>query len=337
LVAAAGVAALGGVAVAYDSSRDDLVAQGVRVAGVDVGGLREDAARRRLQSQLARPLERPVRVAVAGHRFRLTPTRAQLSVDAEGMARAAVERSRAGWLPGRVWRALTGGDVRVDLPARVGYSARAVRGFVRHIEHTVNRPPRDAEIKLATASLPAIPSRRGLKVIGRERLQREVAAALASPGGGRSVRASVKVLEPKVTTAELGDKYPYFITIDRPAFSLRFFKHLRLAKTYTIAVGRIGLETPAGLYHVESKVINPAWHVPNSPWAGDLAGRVIPPGPDDPLKARWLGIFDGAGIHGTDDIGSLGTAASHGCIRMSIPDVEELYDRVPLRTPVYIQ
>ena len=89
---------------------------------------------------------------------------------------------------------------------------------------------------------------------------------------------------------------------------------------------------------MQNKAENPAWHVPNSDWAGDLAGKVIPGGrADNPLKARWLGIYNGAGIHGTDAIGSLGTAASHGCIRMAIPDVEELYDKVPVQTPVYIQ
>ena len=50
--------------------------------------------------------------------------------------------------------------------------------------------------------------------------------------------------------------------------------------------------------------------------------------PENPLKARWLGIYDGAGIHGTDQTYSLGSAASHGCIRMAIPDVIELYDQV---------
>ena len=49
-----------------------------------------------------------------------------------------------------------------------------------------------------------------------------------------------------------------------------------------------------------------------------------------------MGIYDGAGIHGTDAIGSLGTAASHGCIRMAIPDVVDLYDEVPVAAPVYI-
>jgi lipoprotein-anchoring transpeptidase ErfK/SrfK len=65
---------------------------------------------------------------------------------------------------------------------------------------------------------------------------------------------------------------------------------------------------------------------------------VIPPGPADPIKARWLGIFDGAGIHGIDpsEYGSIGTAGSHGCVRMRIPDVIELYPQVPVGTPVYI-
>jgi lipoprotein-anchoring transpeptidase ErfK/SrfK len=128
------------------------------------------------------------------------------------------------------------------------------------------------------------------------------------------------------------------VTVDRGHFTLRLFKNLKLAKTYKIAVGQVGLETPAGVYHVQNKAINPAWHVPQSDWAGALAGKVIPGGvPENPLKARWLGIFAGAGIHGTADIGSLGSAASHGCIRMAIPDVEELYDQVPVQAPVYIQ
>jgi lipoprotein-anchoring transpeptidase ErfK/SrfK len=103
-----------------------------------------------------------------------------------------------------------------------------------------------------------------------------------------------------------------------------------------IAVGRVGLETPAGLYQINDKQIDPSWHVPRSARAGSRAGRVLPPGPADPLKAPWMGFYDGAGIHGTDDISSLGTAASHSCIRMSIPDVIELYNLVPLHTPIFL-
>ena len=100
----------------------------------------------------------------------------------------------------------------------------------------------------------------------------------------------------------------------------------------------VGLTLGSLYYHVESKETNPSWHVPNSAWAGKLAGRVIPPGPDNPIKARWLGIFDGAGIHGIDpsEYGTIGHAASHGCVRMRIPDVVDLYPRVPVGAPIYI-
>jgi lipoprotein-anchoring transpeptidase ErfK/SrfK len=323
-------------AYAYDNSRDDLVADGVRVAGVDVGGLHRSAARKKLGAELAGRLDQPVRVRIAGRRFRLTPQRASLTVDLDAMVDEAVDRGRSGGIPSRVWRGLTGSSVNADLPGRVTYSAVSVRRFVRHVKRAVDRPVRNASVHFATASLPAVPSQTGLRLSYR-RLLRLVVGALAQTGHGRTVHTSVKVTKPKVTTAELAKKYPEVITIDRGAFTLRFFKRLKLAKGYRIAVGQAGLETPAGLYHIQDKQVNPSWHVPNSAWAGELAGRVIPPGPDDPIKARWMGIYAGAGIHGTDAIGSLGTAASHGCIRMAIPDVEELYDKVPLQTPVFIQ
>jgi lipoprotein-anchoring transpeptidase ErfK/SrfK len=323
-------------AFAYDSARNDRVADGVRVAGVDIGGLDRSAAEAKLRRELQTKLERPVRVRVAGRRFKLTPERAGLVVGVGAMAQDAIDRGRSGGMPARIWRDVTGSGVDAELPADVSYSGSAVRQFVRRVARSVDRPPRDASVKFQAASLPAVPSRTRLRV-PRQRLLRSVQAALALPGAGRRVRAKARVTQPKVTTRELAHKYPAVITVDRPNFTLRFFKRLRLAKTYRIAVGRIGLETPAGIYHIQSKVVNPSWHVPNSAWAGDLAGKVIPPGPDDPLKARWMGIFDGAGIHGTDDIGSLGSAASHGCIRMSIPDVEQLYDKVDIGTPVFIQ
>ena len=337
VLSAALVIALAVAAYGYDASRDDLIAEGVTVAGVDVGGMRADAANDRLLSALGPGLERPVRVKVAGQRFRLTAERAHLAADVNGMVDEALEASREGGLPTRVWRGVTGGSVDRSLEARVSYSRVAVKRFVRRVRRAVDRPPRDADVSFQTASLPAIPSQTGLKV-ERRRLLASIESGLVATGRGRTVRGHVRVVQPKVTTADLAEKYPRVVTVDRGGFRLRFFKNLRLAKSYKIAVGQVGLETPAGLYRVQNKAENPAWNVPNRDWAGDLAGKVIPGGrADNPLKSRWLGIYDGAGIHGTDAISSLGTAASHGCIRMAIPDVEELYDQVPVQTPVYIQ
>ena len=335
-VALAGLVVLTASAWAYDSSRKDRIANGVTVGGVDLGGLERATAERRLSDQLAGQLERPVVVKVAGKRFRLTAKRARLGVDVPSMVQEAIERGRSGGLATRVWRGLTGGDVNADVEPQVFYSKLAVRRFVRRVVSAVNRPARDASVKFQLASLPAVPSQTGLRV-RRAQLRADVEDALADLGAARVVRGQVRVVKPDVTTNELAKKYPAVITIDRPAFRLRYFKDLKLSKTYKIAVGQAGLETPAGLYRVQNKAVNPSWHVPNSDWAGDLAGKVIPPGPDNPIKARWMGIYDGAGIHGTADIASLGTAASHGCIRMAIPDVEQLYDKVPLQAPVFVQ
>jgi lipoprotein-anchoring transpeptidase ErfK/SrfK len=188
----------------------------------------------------------------------------------------------------------------------------------------------------ATAtSLQVTGARFGIAVRTRA-LARELEHRLLDLHGPRTIRVPTRVVKPAVTTQMLPGRYPAYILVDREAFQLRLFRNLKLYKIYPIAVGRQGLETPAGLYHIDDKEVNPSWHVPKSPWAGDLAGRVIPPGPDDPIKARWMGFYNGAGIHGTDEVSSIGSATSHGCIRMLIPDVIQLYDLVPYGTPIYV-
>jgi lipoprotein-anchoring transpeptidase ErfK/SrfK len=326
----------GSVAVyGYDSGRDDLIAKGVTVAGVDVGGMRRDAATQLLQRRLADPLERPLVVKAEGHRFHLSRKRSGLTTDVGGMVAEAVAASRQGNLLQRSWRGLTGGKVQHAVQLKLDYNDRAVRSLVRHIARRINRPAKDASVTPTAGGLQTIASRPGYSLQGND-LRRRIEHALVTPGAPRRILAHTRIEEPAVTTRNLAARYPWYIVVDRPAFKLTVYDHLRLKKSFTVAVGRQGLETPAGLYHVQDKQVNPSWHVPDSAWAGDLAGKVIPPGPQDPIKARWLGVFNGAGIHGTDELSSLGSAASHGCIRMAIPDVIQVYDWVPLGAPVYI-
>jgi L,D-transpeptidase catalytic domain len=97
-------------------------------------------------------------------------------------------------------------------------------------------------------------------------LQQRIAQALTVPGVERTVRAPVRILKPKVTQAQLADKYPVVLVADRYNFKLRLYKHLQLQKEYIVAVGALGFDTPAGLYHIQNKAVDPAWHVPNSAW-----------------------------------------------------------------------
>jgi lipoprotein-anchoring transpeptidase ErfK/SrfK len=320
---------------AYDHGKRDLIADGVRVGGVDVGGMRADAARARLEHALLRRLRRPVVATHDGRRVALSARRAGVALDVDAALDAAIARSREGSFFTRLGRELTGGSVDAEVRPRVVYNRVAVEHFVAQVGDGFDRPPRDASIAFTTTSLKPVSGQDGVTV-DRRRLRRDVVRALTTAAAPHTVAVRAKTVKPNVTTAELAAKYPTVITVDRGAFRLRLWKSLKLVKTYAIAVGRAGLETPAGVYTINDKQVNPSWHVPNSAWAGDLAGKTIPPGPDDPIKARWMGIYAGAGIHGTDDVGSLGSAASHGCIRMAIPDVIDLYDRVPLGTTVYI-
>jgi lipoprotein-anchoring transpeptidase ErfK/SrfK len=325
-----------GAVYLYDASQSDDIADGVKVGGVEVGGLTRSQAREKLQRELVSNLKQPVVVhGPGGHKFTLTAKRAKVTLDVNGMVQEAVDRSRQGSVVTRAFRSISGGTVNADLPAKVDYSSSAVNRLVRRVKRTVNREPKDASVQPGSDGLQKVAAHNGITV-KTGLLRSEVQKMLTVPSGERTIKADVRKVPPKVTGNELQKKYPSYIIINRGGFQLSYYKNLKLDKTYPIAVGQQGLETPAGLYDVQDKQVNPSWHVPNSAWAGDLAGQVIPPGPQDPIKARWMGIDGGAGIHGTEDTGSLGSAASHGCIRMAIPDVIDLYDRVDVGTPVYI-
>jgi len=321
-------------AFAYDSSREDVIAEGVTIAGVDVGGMKTEEARSLVRRELQKPLERPVAVFRGTQRFRLSAHDAGVKADVTGMVEEALEVSRDGSIFSRVARDITGGEEDAQVSARVNYSTEAVEQLVGRVAKTLNRPARDAEV--AFPSLDTVKEQKGRRV-RKAVLQQRLAQALTVPGVERRVKAPVRILKPKVTQDQLAEKYPVVLVADRYNFKLRLYRNLNLQKEYTVAVGALGFDTPAGLYHIQNKAVDPAWSVPNSDWAGDLAGTVVPGGvPENPLKERWLGIYDGAGIHGTDQTYSLGTAASHGCIRMAIPDVIELYDQVPVGAPIYI-
>jgi lipoprotein-anchoring transpeptidase ErfK/SrfK len=325
-----------GALFAYDRSHQDRIAKGVRVGGVDVGGLTAAQAHRRLVRELTAGLDHPIVVHGGGRSFRLTPDAAAATYDFDGMVSEALRRSRQGNMFTRTWRDLLGKRLNVSLPGDLRYSRLVVTRFVGRVTGAVSHPPVDAHLDFDGGSFTRVAGKEGV-VVNRPRLQHRVTAALTGKSPSRVVTVPTRLVKPKVLKAELESAYPYLLTIDRSTFKLRFFRHLRLVKSYTIAVGQSGFDTPAGLYHIQNKQVDPAWSVPDKAWAGSLAGQVVPGGsPENPLKARWMGIANGAGIHGTSETGSLGHAASHGCIRMAIPDVIELYKRVPVHTPVHI-
>jgi lipoprotein-anchoring transpeptidase ErfK/SrfK len=327
---------LGGALYAYDHARANEIAPGVKVAGIALGGLSPEEARARLERQILAPLERPIVVHHADKTWKLGPREARLRADLGAMVDEALARSRSGDLFARSWRSLTGKRLQDDLHPTVQYSDAAVIRLIDKVRRSVERPAKDAKVKISGAGVSTVPGVEGL-AISASQLHRQIGAAITSTTAPRTFVAHTRHTQPKVTTSDLRRKYDTVIIVNRGQFRLRLFKELKPSQNFGIAVGQVGLETPAGQYTIANKAINPAWHVPNSPWAGKLAGKVIAgDDPSNPIKARWLGIFDGVGIHGTSDDASIGHNASHGCIRMHIPDVEKLYDEVPVGSAVYI-
>jgi lipoprotein-anchoring transpeptidase ErfK/SrfK len=331
---------LAGAAVAavwsYDASRNDRLAKGIEIAGVDVGGMKVAHARAVLETRVARPLARPITVSFEHRQFVLSPREAGVQTNVDTLLAQALADSRKGNFFRRAFREVTGGKLDTRVSPEITYSDETVQKFVGAVKLRVDRKPRDAKSSASFAGVRIVPSKAGVAV-NAAALRLGIEAVLVDTREPRTFELPVRILRPKVTSARIQKRFRVFIAVSRSRKELRYFVKEKLVKTYRVAIGRIGFETPAGLYEIRTKAVNPAWFVPNEAWAGGLAGKIIPPGdPENPLKARWMGFWDGAGIHGTADSSSIGSAASHGCIRMNVPDVIQLYDRVPLHTPVYI-
>jgi lipoprotein-anchoring transpeptidase ErfK/SrfK len=335
LIAAVLLVLVVGGAYAYDSSQKDKIADGVTIGGVDVSGLDEDEAKAKVHRKLVAPLKTSLGVSFEGKTWKLTGEQLKIRADLDTAVEEAVEDSQEGGLPGRLVRYVSGGEVQESIRPEVAYSEPAVNRFVRHVAEEINREPENADVEATGDSLEVVAGKDGRK-LRDNLLEKDLKAAVLNANAPHTVKAQVHSIAPEVTKQQVAAEYPSYLTLDRSTFTLRLWKNLKLAKTYTVAVGMEGLETPEGLYAIQEKEENPVWNVPMSDWAGSLAGQTIPPGPSNPIKARWMGIYEGAGIHGTEETYSLGSAASHGCVRMAIPDVEELYDQVEVGTPIFI-
>jgi hypothetical protein len=287
------------------------VPAGTVIAGLDVGGLPESEAAARLQSAFGERLRSPVQVRVGAHRLHFTAAGGGIAFDAVCSVRA---------------RALC-----------VTYEQRGMAKFLDRVERSGGRDPRDARLRYTVTELKVSPARAGYAV-DRRGVQEKVEAALRDPHASRIVRQKLDRIAPEVTREDLEDRYGTVVTIHRRGFRLRLFKDLEPVAAYRVAVGMPGHETPRGRYEIANKAVDPAWSAPDRPWAGAYRNEVVAGGTaENPLKARWLGIVDGVGIHGTDAVGSLGSRASHGCIRMAVPDVKRLYERVPVGALVMIK
>ncbi len=256
LIAAVLLVLVVGGAYAYDSSQKDKIAEGVTIGGVDVGGLDEEQAQAKVHRKLVAPLKTSLGVSFEGKTWKLSGEQLKIRADLDTAVEQAVEDSQEGGLPGRLVRYVSGGEVEESIRPEVAYSERAVNRFVRQVAEEINRDPKNADVEATGDSLEVVAGEDGRK-LRDNLLEKDLKAAVLNANAPHTVKAEVHSIAPEVTKQEVAAEYPSYLTLDRSTFTLRLWKNLKLAKTYTVAVGMEGLETPEGLYAIQEKEENP--------------------------------------------------------------------------------
>ena len=309
LLFSVGAAAAARADEAGSLNRPARIEPGVSIGGTTVGGMTSEEA----VTAVERAFERPVAVTVQQRTEELSPAR----LGGLPLLERALDEAFAAHPGARVPL-----EVLVDSP-RLMASAR-------DLARTYSRPAVDAKIELRKLR-PVVHRERPGVEIRAWALAHMLEAALRS-GVREPVAAPQTTLAPKLTRAEA---WPV-IVIRRSANKL-FLYDGRAQKpvVFGVATGQPSYPTPLGRFTIVSKQLNPWWYPPDSDWAQGLSP--VPPGPGNPLGTRWMGLsVPAVGIHGTPDAASIGYSASHGCIRMQIPDAEWLFEHVSEGTTVFI-
>jgi len=169
----------------------------------------------------------------------------------------------------------------------------------------------------------------------RARLRTDAEAAPAAADPAAAILAQLPNLENE-----------YACAIDCASNRMYLVRGKRVLRECTVATGmdrRVGsyyFHTPRGEFSVLSKERDPLWYRPA--WAWIERGQAVPTGPE-----RWRGVpgvmgkfkldlGQGYAIHGTNDVGSLGRKATHGCIRVGAIDLEAVYNVADVGTRVFI-
>lgn len=289
---------------------------GVSVAGMDVSGLSATDASAKILSLVVLPRRQALTVTFRGRALQIDPDAVGYRADVGAAVQSALAQAPA-----------PGATVDVPLPQKIDRAT--LKGVLGWRAGRVAVPARDATVRLVGLTPKVTRATFGYSLdvatattfLATRLLEAHPATPYALPATRvKPTRTSVGMI----------------IVVSRSQFKLRLYNGQKRIRTYPVAVGQPAYPTPTGNYQIIEKQVDPTWFPPSSPWAAGLGP--IPPGGGNPLGTRWIGTSaPGIGMHGTPNSSSIGSAASHGCIRMYIGDAENLYPRVEVGTPVFIR
>lgn len=296
----------------------DVVAPGVSIAGVAVGGLSRADAKRAVIAQHVAPRREKLVLTFRGRNLVVHPVKAGYVAKVDYAVKVAMLYGRRKAVPAE--------GVVVKLQERV--NRRKLRAILASRAKRYDVPARDAALVMRGLTPTVRKPRLGIAV-DLPKAVRDVERAILERARPRYPLATKRV-RPSVTS--IGT----VLVVDRGAFRVRVWRAGKVRATFPVAVGTSSHPTPSGNFRIIDKQVNPTWFPPSSPWAAGLGP--VPPGVGNPLGTRWMGTSAPAiGFHGTPVPSSIGTRASHGCIRMYIHDAERMFNMISIGTPVIIR
>lgn len=314
----------------YDAATANRLLPGVTIAGIDVGEMTRDEAVAAVRAEIDADLGRQIVVEAGDEVWTVTPGELGTGAEIEAVVDDALALNRGyGW-PERVFRRILNRPIAHDALVRYRPDVPRIRGFVTTAAESVALEPSNASVDYVDGELVLQRPK-----FGRELAVRDAKQALRAAVMDGSVRVELPTqrIEPKVGRDELG----HTIVVDLSELELTLYQGLRRVKAYPVAAGSGQYPTPTGEWTIWDKRENPIWINPAPDGWGASLPAMIPGGPSNPLGTRALYLdAPGIRIHGTSASYSIGSYASHGCVRMFMADVEELYEIVPIGTTAHI-
>ena len=301
---------------------------GTRIAGVYVGGEKLADAQQKLTRIFVDPLRQPFVINAADVATETTRWDLGMHVDVRTVLHQAYERQQNMrlWERARAWiRGDKTGNGSIDPLLDRATLERTIDTIARRVQ----RPVQDASLSFDGGRLVVVPDHTG-RQLDVAAANKRLTAALSSDAG--SVQLPVQV----TYAAHRASDFARVVVIHGGSNRLDLYIDGEVAKSYPVATGQPAYPTPMGSFFIVSKQVNPMWINPHSSWSVGMP-EYVPPGPNNPLGTRAMQIdADAVYIHGSPDDSSIGSHASHGCIRMHMPDAEDLFNRVSIGTPVLI-
>ncbi|HUQ62528.1 MAG TPA: L,D-transpeptidase/peptidoglycan binding protein [Acidimicrobiales bacterium] len=315
-------------AVNYDQAASQRLLPGTMINGVPVGGLSFDLAVARVREQVEAPLHHPIKVQSEEFEAETTAWNLGLQVDVPSVVDKAMNRSKEGNLPERIWRQLfSHGPTKTSATPKWGDGE--LGAILERAGESVTLEPQNASISTSTGWVTFSEAK-----VGR---QLDVEASRNALLDAVRLRQDTVRLVTQEVQPEVGaDAYSKVLLVRAGENTLSLYENGAITKSWPVATGTAEFPTPTGNWRIIQKLVNPVWTNPNSSWSKSMP-PTIPGGPGNPLGTHALALnASGILIHATSDDASIGYSASHGCIRMHESDELDVFGRVSTGTTVAI-